>query len=709
MMHARKPWLFFLAAALIGIVGAWKPVHMDDAAFVRVAQQMRVAPGDPYGFAWSYLGEPTSASVGLPHPPLWPGALAVALELGGETAFSLHLPSVAALLLLALGLWRWLPGEEDRRARWLILCSPVLVVMGQSSMSDVPALALGVLGLGTWTKAEREQRLRGALAAGLWLAAAGLTRYAALAFAALPLAALLAPGDAAAPSSPWGRRARALLAGGTPLLAALLFQAWFAARYGATHFELLASYLRFEDLRAPELRVLAFLPALAVAFPVGFAVLTAVLGRRVAGGALLAGALLGAWGALRSSAAHGIAWNAPHFALLVLCSAVGLALPLAAARARPRLEERALLGAVLLALLVASPAGAARYVLPLAVLCIVALRAELAALRGPAWRAAIALQLLLAASLALADLRAARGARELYRRASALAERSGAQLWVRGELGLRYELERSGARYLDATERGVEVGDLLVRSERATPADSRFSARVDAALPVAPQWILDASDAFPLRLHQPYAGAGFYGHRAGLLPFAFARAPHELVFVHRFAEAPDLLDLDRAERVGASENSALAEDFARYARVRPAAPRADLELARALHLVARRASGGEMRLRFEVDLPAEPRKLGGRWAEPARLHEDTVPGHASEVELAVRALDGSSRAISFVGRSRARARVEDRRWWPLELDLAPLRGRRVAIEIACRVPADEPVADAVAYAILADLELLPQG
>ncbi|MBL8900542.1 MAG: glycosyltransferase family 39 protein [Planctomycetes bacterium] len=703
MKLAREKLLFFLAAALLGLVGLWKPVHMDDAAFVRVAQQMRVAPGDPYGFTWSYLGEPTSAVVGLPHPPLWPGALAFALELGGENSFALHLPSILAVLLLALGLWRWFPQPSERRLRWAILTSPVLVVLAQSLMSDVPALALGVLGLGSFARAERERSFRGALGAGCWLACAGLTRYAALAFAVFPLAQLVRPG--AAPRAA-GQRSRALAAGALPIASALLFQAWFAARYGASHFELLASYVRFEDLRAPELRVIAFLPALAVALPASIAVLGAPLGRRAAGAALLVGALLGACGAWRSSAVHGIAYDVPHLALLCALAAVGTALPIAAFRARRNFAERALLGAALLALLAAAPAGAARYALPLALLCAVALRAELARLRPAFWRAALALQIALAAGLALADLRAARSARACYRAAAALAEHRGGRLWVRGELGLRYELARAGAHYLDAHERGVQEGDLLVRSERATPADARFAPRVEAALPVAAEALFEADDSFPLRLHQPYAGAGFYGHRAGLLPFAFARVPHELVQVHVLRATPDLFDLESAEYLGTAENARLAEDFARYARIRPAAPRAELELESSLHLVARRASGGEMRLRFALQLAERAQRLSGRWAEPARLHEDAVPGSSTELRIVARARDGEAASVELLDRSSARGDATQRRWRTLELDLAVLRGRAIDLEIACRVPADEAAPDAVAYAILAALELV---
>lgn len=698
--------LLGLVALCVALVGAAKPVHMDDAAFLRVAQQMRAHPGDPYGFAWSYLGEATPAAVGMPHPPLWPGALALALAWGGENALALHVPSAIAALALALGLVRWLPRAEERRARWLIALSPVLAVSLQSSMSDAPALALGVLGLGTLAQAQRRASCGGALRAGLYLAAAGLTRYAALAFLAAPLAVALGP---AREPRGGGERGRALLSALVPLAVAALFQLWFAARYGATHWASLAGYVRFEELRAPELRVLAFLPALAVAAPAALAALVGPLRRRAAVALLAVGACAGAYGALRSSAVHGIAYDAPHWALLLALTTCGLALPIAAARASRTAGERALLAAVALALLAAAPAGAARYALPLALCCVVALRAPLAALSTRAFGAALAAQLVLLAALSAADLRAARRASELYAAAADSFATEPAAPWVRGELGLRYELERRGARYLDAHERGVHAGEPLVRSERATPGDTRFSPRVEAALPAAAERELRAEDPFPLRLHQPYAGAGFHGHRAGLLPFAFSRAPHEVVRVHRFREAPDLLDLSRAEFLAAAENPALAADFERYARVRPASPAADIELETALHLVARRASGGAMALRFALDLPAEEVRLVGRWAEPARLTEDAVPGGASELEVRVIPRDGGAPELLLRSRSAARRGADERRWHPLELDLAPLRGRAVWVELACLVPAEEPAPDAVAYAILAALDLVPSS
>jgi len=91
------------------------------------------------------------------------------------------------------------------------------------------------------------------------------------------------------------------------------------------------------------------------------------------------------------------------------------------------------------------------------------------------------------------------------------------KVWSLGEFGFRYYMDRAGFEYLG------------VKSE-ASPGDIVVSSNVSATGVVAPLpegfyrniGTTEIEDDFPVRVMNPWAGAGFYGNLMGPLPFVFS-------------------------------------------------------------------------------------------------------------------------------------------------------------------------------------------
>lgn len=104
-----------------------------------------------------------------------------------------------------------------------------------------------------------------------------------------------------------------------------------------------------------------------------------------------------------------------------------------------------------------------------------------------------------------------------------------AQVWYVGEWGMRYYMDKAGARYLFADSREPRQGDFIV-----IPEMPRFW---QPATAITDRMVLmfkkPYASGFPLRLFNRRSTAGFYGHYWGLLPFALSSEPDEVFGVFR--------------------------------------------------------------------------------------------------------------------------------------------------------------------------------
>jgi len=151
---------------------------------------------------------------------------------------------------------------------------------------------------------------------------------------------------------------------------------------------------------------------------------------------------------------------------------------------------------------------------------------------------AAALPLLFCASLLLvaADVQQ----RDVYRSAAQRIVREiGAQpgqRWFVGHWGLQYYLEREGFQAVPPPQHGalhappIVPGDWIVSARNVSQLDVRSSL---SRYRIRAVWHGAVAAALPLRVSNPDAGAGFYSHHTGYLPFAWSRAPLEEIGLGR--------------------------------------------------------------------------------------------------------------------------------------------------------------------------------
>ena len=213
--------LLLLAAALT-LMGAVRPLHMDEPYYFALARQMARHPLDPYG-GTTLWGNPQDILA----PPLAPAWTALGLRLWGDSELAAKLWLLPFNLLLTGALWqlyrRVARPPIAPLAGMTVLSAILLPVCGL--MLEVPTLALSLTALLLFMGACDRRSWARALLAGVILGLAMQTKYTAW-------SSLLTIG---AYGIIMGHKRAALLA---ILLAVLVFVGWEAcmwALYGQTH------------------------------------------------------------------------------------------------------------------------------------------------------------------------------------------------------------------------------------------------------------------------------------------------------------------------------------------------------------------------------------------------------------------------------------------------------------------------------------------
>jgi 4-amino-4-deoxy-L-arabinose transferase-like glycosyltransferase len=227
---AKAPlWL----GALVGLTllpFASRAVGIDGPVFVEVALQILSDPFDPFGF--EMVWDPTSpeAAVFNRNPPLLSYWLAPFLGLFGESDLAIHLALLPFPLMAAYALFgvaRRLCGD-GLGPTLLLVTTPAFVVLSTALLLDVPMLAFLLIGVYALLRAREAEGSGWQWAAGAAAAAAGMMKY--VGFCAAPLlgagALLLFPRKAAV-------FARIV---GVPLACWALWGAFTLAQYGEVHF-----------------------------------------------------------------------------------------------------------------------------------------------------------------------------------------------------------------------------------------------------------------------------------------------------------------------------------------------------------------------------------------------------------------------------------------------------------------------------------------
>ena len=722
--------LAFGLSLLVALPFVQKPVHQDDWAYLRVAELVREAPADVLAEVTIYQGMPISAGEGVLHGPVWIHGLAFSLGFGEQGLLVAHVLSALCLALLGLSCASLAGrlGAPPLVSALLVTLSPVPLVLAGNLMTDLPMLAFFAASLALGARGVERGSKLALVGAGLCAALASLTRYHGMAILPMLLAFfVLWPRHRFAPA--W-RVGRAQLLALLPFLIGTLLVVAFLVRTALLKGEADSARavgaleaLANIDREACLLAALAAVGGTVLGLTAGWfgapRRLVAAFRSRGALGVLVGGLFVGILASVVAEARAGVLPTGVNLGLQrVLFVLAGLTL-LTALRIVWRGDERAMgndvvpglrgwrerhgkellllfwLAGFLVAAWVTVPFGSTRYALP----ALPAATLFLALFTGRALGAralwiGLVPTALLGFGSAVADLHAAQVYPEFAKR---VAERSApggpladADLWIWGELDFRWYLEEEPG--LAATNQGGPPRVLERSSDAPRPGDQIFKSAICTASsdgrsgtyqlsPSLVQRMKSESveafeDAWPVRIHNSYVAAGFYGAAGGLLPFAWAGD-----------DSPDssgTVPHDRIQTWGLVDANPFFTSF----------DRARLETTQAVSL-----PGGNIRIEpflvsHGVDLGIEMKPAVSIIFPGSATWEGVPIGtDISKLELLVAEHDRTAEleGPGAIVRVRINGRVateltldsrrdpSQRRWIPLAIDLTSFRGQSVSI------------------------------
>jgi 4-amino-4-deoxy-L-arabinose transferase-like glycosyltransferase len=523
---------------------------IDDGNFVDQAVQVLEHPAAPYSFR-IHLAVARPFFNYFANPPGQAYYLAAAIALFGRSEIALH-AACLAFAMLALGatyaLGREIAGKGFL-APALLLAAPAFVVSSHTVMADVPAAALYVSAIALFLRGVDGDRPAPLMLAGVAAGLASLFKYSSVSVIPLMLLYLLLRRRI---------RPRTVL---SISIAAAIFLGWCAASYaiyGRVHvlssFTLEATPRAAADRLIQAVAVLLGLGGTAVFPPaLGFWSILACFGLGRAHGRLAASASACAFLAALPVYRHpllvydlpnrllgGVLLSAGVAALtFVVLSGIEAVRDLLAARssgseaevrrsARTLLLVAWLLGFLVIdgTLLFATPKYLIPAVAPLILLLVGSSEGMRAAFeKRPRWEKGVvaAAGMLLAAALSV--VQAAQG--DCHRRVvteTVPTRAAGARVWFNGQWSVRYYSERTGDFWLGARtdpNSGPRSGDLFFLVPDAAMHDipatvARRLKRVESETTPSP---------LPLLLMNQEAGAGYWSHLYGVMPYAISNKP----------------------------------------------------------------------------------------------------------------------------------------------------------------------------------------
>ncbi len=180
MGPSSRRWLL-CTALLMGMALPFvgKPVHVDDANFLRLARGAQLDLWRPHEVLINWQGTTERAFDVLSNPP---GIAWWLVPVVDAPLWAQHLWMLPWLLLASWGAWRLGRrfGEDAAAGTALVLTAPVALLAAQSLTPDLPLLALTVAGLGGYLPAVDEGRPRAAVGWAVVAGAAVLFRYSGL-------------------------------------------------------------------------------------------------------------------------------------------------------------------------------------------------------------------------------------------------------------------------------------------------------------------------------------------------------------------------------------------------------------------------------------------------------------------------------------------------------------------------------------------------
>lgn len=226
-MDRRDLLRIFLVAALLTVLNAFKPLHIDDGTFYQNARQISLHPLDPYGFSLLCYSQMTPGNQAL-SPPVFPYWWGLGMVLFGHhpVLWKLWLFPICFMLVFSLtALTRRFAAGLEWPLTWMVSLSPA-VLPSVNLMMDIPALALNLFAIVVFIRAVDERSISLAIISGLVTGLSIQTKYTGfLALGAIVLYSLVA-----------GRRALGALSGAVSLAVFGAWETFMHFRYGSSHF-----------------------------------------------------------------------------------------------------------------------------------------------------------------------------------------------------------------------------------------------------------------------------------------------------------------------------------------------------------------------------------------------------------------------------------------------------------------------------------------
>jgi hypothetical protein len=186
-------WILGITLAPL-LLFAQKPFHIDDSAFLEIAQNILEHPLDPFHGSvalvdhdyeiFKRLEKTPNTFESMSHPPLVPYLMAAVIKLRGRIdEFVLHLTFLIFPVMAALSAFYIAERYTNSPLITVVLLvtCPIFMVNAQNLMTDVPAMAFSLGSIAIFIFSVEHERTSYALLAGVLGGLAALTRYPGLA------------------------------------------------------------------------------------------------------------------------------------------------------------------------------------------------------------------------------------------------------------------------------------------------------------------------------------------------------------------------------------------------------------------------------------------------------------------------------------------------------------------------------------------------
>jgi 4-amino-4-deoxy-L-arabinose transferase-like glycosyltransferase len=550
-MAGRVPtWAWLMVLQLLLVVPfVSQPIHMDDAIFLDIGRHVVKTPWHPMDFPYIFEGQQISDMASHSHPPFngyWIGMLLWLFGDGPNVNVTLHAGFIIFPLLFSLAMYLLaLRFASTTAAAVVAITSPVAIVISHMLITDYPTLAFSTLSIALYVNGVDENKPRRVWIAGVLAAIAAFSSYLALMTSAMCWFYALM------------KRPRMQAAWWSPLVAPMWIAAWLALSSWHFHRFILgrtADYLvQSGGFNADRLvhKLLAF-----PVFMAGTLLLPLPLIRLAVGWARILPALV--WASISVGLVQIYAGDyalKDQILMTILLTLggwifLGLFLRLRRSVSQDSVFLTVWAAMAIVQILFAYSSAMARYLLPL--LPPMVLLTFLGSAKPSVSRATAVLcstiGILVGICLSIADFEAAQTNREIAQYFGGTLKGWTGQTRFGGEWGLRHYMLEQGFRQFLTDSDDLTGGTFLLSPREAVP----YSIGQDVQSMLVPLWQKSWQTAFPIRLMNRSAHAGFYSSSWGLLPYSFSRAPVEEVTVRQVSYLSEKLpeiQLESAEKL----------------------------------------------------------------------------------------------------------------------------------------------------------------